>query len=215
MRLLGRTGAIAVLVCGLVVFSSAQNFTIVPGVSVGPITAATSEADLMRIFGKANVKRMQLDVGEGEVLPATAVFPNDPMRMASILWRDPDTRLHPESVRISGGRSLWKTDTGISLGTSLTTIEQLNGRPFIMTGFAWDYEGTVLHADGGKLSALGEFSGEEIKGQTLMLRLAPAERFRLSAEYRSVMGDEGFFSDNAAMKMINPTVYQMIIELLP
>jgi hypothetical protein len=215
MRSIRSTGLIGVLVCAIAAVGHAQNWTIVPGASVGPITASTSEAELITIYGKANIKRIQLDVGEGEMLPATAVFPADPTRNAAILWRDPETRLRPESVTITGHKSLWKTDTGITLGTPLTTIEQLNGRPFIMTGFAWDYEGTVLHADGGKLSVLGSLSGEEITGQTLMLRLAPAARFRSSAEYKSVTGDSGFFSDNAAMKMINPAVYQMIIELAP
>ena len=215
MRHVKITCMIAAVVCATVVFGHAQDWTIVPGKSVGPITAATSEAELITLYGKANVKRTQLDVGEGEMQPATTIFPADPTRTAAILWQDPETRLRPESVTISGHKTLWKTDSGITIGTPLTVIEQLNGRPFVLAGFGWDYEGTVWHADGGKLTALGALTGEEITGQTLMLRLAPAAKFRASAEYRAVSGEAGFFSDNAAMKMINPAVYQMIVELIP
>lgn len=191
---------------------NAQNWQIVPGASVGPITASTSETELIKIFGKANVKQTQVDVGEGEVQAGTVIFPNDPTKKASILWSDPDTRLRPASVTITGKKTVWKTDSGITIGTPLSKIEELNGKPFAMTGFAWDYEGTVMHANGGKLSALGTESDEEITGRTLLLRLSPAAKFHKTAEYKSVMGDGKFFSDNPAMKKLNPTVYEMIIE---
>ena len=188
----------------------AQNWQVVPGRSVGPIEQNTSEVELIKIFGKQNVKRMAIDVGEGETQPGTVVFPNDPQKRALILWRDATTRLRPESVKVDSTKTLWKTDRGITIGTQLATIEELNGRAFAMTGFAWDYEGTVLHANGGRITELGSASDEEITGRMLLLRLAPSAALRNSPEYKKVMGDGRFLSDDPSMKKLNPSVYEMV-----
>jgi hypothetical protein len=189
-----------------------QNWQIVPGRSAGPINKDTSEAQLAALFGRANVRRMTVDVGEGEKRTGTVLFPNDPKKKAYILWRDTETRLHPESVSIRNRNTLWKTDRGITIGTSLRMLERLNGRAFAISGFAWDYEGTVLHSNGGKMSELGTGSGERIAGRTLLLRLSPSERARKMREYQKVLGDGTFLSNNIAMRRINPGVYEMIVE---
>ena len=189
-----------------------QDWQIVPGQRVGAITANTSEKELIRIYGATNVKRINVDVGEGETRPGTVLFPNDPQKKISILWRDAATREQPESVTVRGKSSLWKTDRGITIGTPLKMIEELNGRPFALAGFGWDYGGTVLHANGGQVAELGTEKGEDITGRTLLLRLEPAASLQKSADYRSVLGDGKFMSDHPAMKKLNPTVYEMIIE---
>ena len=191
--------------------ADAQNWQIVPGRSVGAINANTSEKELIKIYGRANVRRMAIDVGEGETLPGTVLFPGDPRRKLSILWRDPATRLRPESISITSKTTLWKTDRGITIGTPLTTIEKLNGRAFALTGFAWDYEGTVLHANGGLLTELGTLAGEDITGRTLLLRVAPSAAMRTRPEYERVLGDGSFLSDNADMRKLDPRVYEMTV----
>jgi hypothetical protein len=189
----------------------AQNFQIVPGRSVGPISQDTSETQLIKIFGKQNVKRANVPVGEGETQPGTVIFPNDSRRKLFILWRDA-TRQRPEKITISGKNTFWKTDRGITIGTTLRTIEELNGGAFALTGFGWDYSGTVLHSNGGRISELGNASGEEITGRTLLLRLEPASALQRTAEYKAVLGDGKFLSDNPAMRKLNPSVYEIIVE---
>lgn len=190
----------------------AQNWQIVPGRSVGPIQKNTSEKDLVEIFGRQNVKQAEIDVGEGETRPGTILFPDDPQKKIFILWRDPAARQGPESVSIRGKKTLWKTDRGITIGTPLKTVEKLNGRAFVMTGFGWDYSGTVLHSNGGRLGELGIESGDDIKDRTLLLRLAPAGALEGTPDYKAVLGDGKFSSDNPAMKKLNPRVYEMIVE---
>ena len=189
-----------------------QNWRIVPGRSVGPITKDSSEKEMARLFGRSNVKLSAIDVGEGETQLGTILFPKDPQKRAYVLWRDPGTRLQPESITIKDRLTVWKTDKGITIGTSLRTIEALNGGAFALTGFAWDYEGTVVHANGGKLGELGIGSGDDITGRTLQLRLSPSGRFRNSPEYKKVLGDIVFLSTDPAMKAINPVVYEMVVE---
>lgn len=191
--------------------ANAQNWQIVPGKSVGPISRSTSEKELVKIFGARNVKRTAIDVGEGETQPGTILFPNDPRRKVSILWRDATTRQQPESISIRGKNTLWKTDRGVTIGTPLRMIEELNGRAFVMTGFGWDYSGTVMHANGGRMVELGTAAGEEIKDRTLLLRLEPATALLKTPEYSAVLGDVNYFSDNPAMKKLNPRVYEIIV----
>jgi hypothetical protein len=212
MRKIEVIGLMAIMIWVAALQARAQNWEIVPGRSVGPITRDTSEKDLIRIYGASFVKRVNVDVGEGETQPGTVVFPANPAKKIFILWRDPATRLHPESVSIRGKNSLWKTDRGITIGTPLKTIEELNGGAFALTGFAWDYSGTVLHSNGGRLSELGNEKGEDIEGRTLILRLEPTSAQQSTAAYNSVMGDGKFLSNHAAMQKLNPRVYEMIVE---
>ena len=41
----------------------------------------------------------------------------------------------------------------MTLGTRLGRLTQLNGRPFTLSGFGWDYAGTVISWNGGRLGA--------------------------------------------------------------
>lgn len=204
------------MICAAAFQAKAQNnWEIVPGRSVGPITKDTSEKELIKIFGSQNVKQVKVDVGEGETQPGTVIFPNDPQKKAFILWRDAATRQGPETIRINSKGSLWKTDRGITIGTSLKTIEGLNGGAFALAGFGWDYGGTVLHANGGKISELGSAAGEEITGRSLLLRLEPAKALQKGPEYRKVSSDAKFLSSNSSMQKLNPQVYEMIVEFQP
>ena len=110
------------------------SYTIIPGVRVGPITKRTSEADLKRIYGKGNVKDTEVGLGEGETVPGTVLFPDDPKRMIEIVWKDQKRKRSPESIHFYGEKKLWKTSEGIGLGTSLKELERLNGRGFELAG---------------------------------------------------------------------------------
>ena len=211
MRNIHRISCFAIFILAASVEIEAQNFQIVPGRSVGPIGQDTSEKQLIEIFGKQNVKRVNVHVGEGETQPGTALFPNDPLRKLSILWRDA-ARQRPEKITISGKKTLWKTDRGITIGTTLRAIEELNGGAFALTGFGWDYSGTVLHSNGGRITELGNESGEKISGRKLLLRLEPASALQRTPEYKAVLGDGKFLSDNPAMRKLNPRVYEIIVE---
>ena len=212
MRLIKLFGLVGLVMLAASLPTGAQNWRIVPGNSVGAIGRNTSEKDLIRIFGRQNVKRANIDVGEGETLPGTIVYPNDPRKRLSIVWHDPATRAQPETITIRGKNTFWKTDRGITIGTSLKTIEMLNGGPFSMSGFGWDYSGTVMHSNRGKMRELGVQKGEEITGRTLLLRLEPAAALRRTKDYETALGDGNFFSDHPAMQRLNPRVYEMIID---
>ncbi|HEX8492125.1 MAG TPA: hypothetical protein VF658_04730 [Pyrinomonadaceae bacterium] len=188
--------------------SAQSSYQIVPRVRVGAITSRTSEAALKRIYGRRNVRSTKVSLGEGEYESGTVIYPNDPNRIIEIVWKDPRRKRFPKRVQLSGEKSVWKTRHGISLGTSLKELERINGKPFVLTGFGWDYEGTIVSWEGGKLER--EF---ERGGRVVLLRLSNQTNHGVSGEDAgSVAGDRDFPSNNRVMQQINPKVYQIIVE---
>lgn len=197
---------IALLISGLCYAqASADPWLILSTGEKGSINAHTARSDLARSFGASKVADKDVDVGEGETEPGTLVFPNDPERLIEILWRDPDKKTEPKSATISGKKSRWHAVHGISLGTSLSELERLNGRPFHLAGFDWDYSGTILSWDGGVLAR--ELDGGDGR---VILRL-DSDRANVTQQERSqVEGDSEFSSQHPVMHKLDPDVYQMI-----
>jgi hypothetical protein len=122
------------------------------------------------------------------------------------LWKDPDKKTQPSSAHIEGASSRWKTVHNISLGTSLKELERLNGRPFHLSGFGWDYSGTVMSWDKGALAA--ELDGGH--GRLLVRLDTPSVAQVPEAEQSQVMGDRDVSSDHPVMQKLNPRAYQLI-----
>jgi hypothetical protein len=199
-------------ICGLllsagVVFGQAppseHSWILTPGDPRCPISSRTSEADLMRIFGRENVRQDDIHVGEGETEPGTLVYASDDTKSLAILWQDPLDRRYPSQIRLRGEKSRWRIARGISLGTRLQEIERLNGKPFRLTGFAWDYGGTVTSWNGGRLEAI-------LAG--VILRFDQGATSNLSdRELRSISGDREFSSAHPVVRKLNPRIREVIV----
>lgn len=189
----------------------ASDWLIVPGIRAGPVTKQTNEAKLKLLFGSSQVMNGDIPMGEGETEPGTIIFPNAPEKTLMILWSD-NTHSSIREVRINAPKSIWKTDKGITIGTPLSMIEKLNARPVAITGFGWDYGGTITHSDGGKLTELGHLTPiAGLTDRTLLLRADPGAELYSTREYESVQGEGEFKSDHPSMRKLNPKVYEMII----
>lgn len=178
-----------------------------PGERVGEISGATTLADLERLYGKANIKAGPVPGPEGTTLQGAVLFPNDPNRTLTLIWKSGKSPATVGNMVISGKKTLWHTAEGITLGTPLRELERLNGGPFTLSGFGWDYGGTVLSwGDQGKLR-------ERFQSRAgLVLRLQPAEAVSQSV-YEQVMGDATFSSSLPAMRQVNPVVAEMVVML--
>jgi hypothetical protein len=172
----------------------------------GPLNLHTTHEDLVRAFGAANIVEQDgIEGFSGEMEYVTVIFPKDPQRSIEIRWRDADKKTVPESMTIRGRKSRWKAEHGISLGTSLNELERLNGRPFRLTGFYWDYSGTVTSWDKGVLEEDLQAPGR------VVLRLSEATETKLSEkESREVAGDGEFSSSHPVMQKANPKVYEIV-----
>lgn len=208
MRCSIRLGAFTTFIAIVGCTRSQHDWIVEPGVRVGPITASSSEQDLRKVFGDSAIADKDIDVGEGVTEAGTEIYGAIPAKRLAVLWRDPATRKNPSKVIVCylwmQGDCMWRTSSGIGINTSLEDLERLNGRPFKLLGFGWDYSGTVSSFEGGNLAAT-------IKGG-LILRLTPDEAGTNSEEYGTVLGEGEFLSNLPAMQKLNPAVYQMDLE---
>ncbi|MEP9352874.1 hypothetical protein ABLE93_04660 [Xanthobacter sp. KR7-65] len=163
----------------------------------GPFGADSSEAALIRRFGRKHVVFRTVPAPEGEMVKATVLFPNDRARRVEITWLDERRRRRPAEVLIYNPGP-WRAPEGIMIGATLAEVEAANGKPFTLSGFGWDYGGSVLDWDGGRLAR---------PGCRFQLRFEPTAL----ADAVDVDGDREFRSDNANMRAVKPVVYQMLI----
>ena len=116
-----------------------NDWLIVGGHRVGPIKADSSFDQLVEVFGADHVRMQKVGVGEGEMASAFVIYPGTDNEVHAILDEEGQVRM----IRIEGVHTKWRTASGISLGSSLASVEKANGKPFVVSGFEWDYPGTV------------------------------------------------------------------------
>lgn len=177
------------------------DFTIVPGERVGLITAAKSTPDdVLAAYGDS-ARLDSVYLVEGLYGPGVVVFPNSSRNRLEIYWDTAIDPLRPAFIRITGdGGSDWKTDRGISIGTPITDLERINGNPFELYGFGWDYGGLVTDWKGGALN------------YNLGLRFHLQTEKDIPAE---VQGETILSSDNDKVRALNPVVAVMELSFPP
>lgn len=188
--------------------SDGNDWLIVPGKRIGPITAKTTRADLVRLFGEKNVEDSDIVVSDGGREPGTVVFGGEPDAVLGILWTSDNADATVSGVVVCYGSGApehcrWHTVEGISFATTLKALERLNGRKFKLNGFDWGYGGLITSWEGGRLERLATACGR------VNVRLDPApgpasdERSDLIEQ---VEGDGEFWSSDGPMKALNPAV---------
>jgi hypothetical protein len=116
----------------------------------GPFAADSSEARLIETFGAENVVTGEVPGPEGTTLLATTIFPHDPARTQEIGWWSEEELKTLAYVTVPAGVTL---SNGLRIGTTIDEAEALNGGPFELWGFFWDYGGGTSFAEG-KLAQL-------------------------------------------------------------
>src|SRR5262249_12263360 len=110
------------------------------------------------------------------------------------------------------GPCVWEGPNGIKIGTRLAELEKLNGGPFTISGFGYNYGGNVLSWDGGKLASLDcngrlilTLDGDRTRGGDFTIEMTPEER-------RAVSGDRRITSSTLAMRKLNPSIVGMLFQ---
>jgi hypothetical protein len=165
------------------------------------IGVGTSRTDLITKFGASNVTDTIIYGTEGERRPGSILFPRDSSRMVEITWIDTVARARPATARLRGNASAWTIPHGVTLGLALSELERLNGRPFSLTGFGWDYGGTVTDWKSGSLASLRTGTPR------IFVRLSPERE--APAE---LSGDRELSSDLPAMKRLDPVVDEIVLS---
>ncbi len=169
-----------------------------------------SAAGLAAAFGASSVTHEDLQCPEGETMPGTVLFANRPSDRLEFLWKDGAARRRPEAVMVRmsniDARSRWRSPTGVTLGLDLQHVEALNGRPFQLLGFGWDYEGGVMSWAGGRLDS------EQPSDCRLSVRFTLGDIGPSAARQRwfdDASGDKEFSSSHPAMQGLGPVVREM------
>jgi hypothetical protein len=180
--------------------SAPSDFTFDPGTSFGPLNAEASEEDLIAAYGAAQVQPEAVSLGEGESEAGSVVFPDDPLRRFEVAWGDTLQRRAPSFVLLTGDTTLWQGKHGLTLGMSLAQLETLNGKPFGMAGYGWDYGGSVLSWKDGQLA--------DLEGR-VAVALAPRDP---NADVSHVLGDGEFLSSDSTLRRLQPRINRLVVR---
>lgn len=109
-----------------------ENFVIVPGNRVGPITMDSCNRDIVEQMYGSLAKADSVTVPGNQKDKGLVLFPDDPARRLEIWWYLPHSTIFPASFRVADEGSFWRTNTGIRIGSTLKQVEQVNGKPFML-----------------------------------------------------------------------------------
>ncbi len=110
-----------------------------PTSRVGAINPLSTEDDIVRLYGAANVTPSQ--DGKSLVLFAGGA---DELR---IEFRTPHQC--PERIAIVGANATWETPGGLKIGASVSDLETMNAGPFDVTGVNYQIPARVVSWKGG------------------------------------------------------------------
>ena len=164
----------------------------------GVLGADATLAGIETAYGKDNVVTGEVPGPEGTTMIATTVFPNDPDKMFMVYWWDEE-----KHERIAGF-TVAKNDTapgGVKVGMGIAEVQAINGEPFTLMGFYWDYGGSAGFQSG-KLSDLPG-------GCFLNLQFEPSIQELGDDVANAISGDRELSSDMEELKIAAPVVTEI------
>ena len=172
---------------------------IIPGKRVGAVTAKTTHADLVKIFGESKLQDEILSENDETIsIPITKVNLGGE-NYFTIAWED-DSR--QKLLYLSDFGSAWKIPEDIGVGTSFQELRQKLGE-FKLTGLGWNYGG-FINLETTKLS---EYQG------FISLKVSPNEKAieKYPQQYEAVLTDQELSANNPNWKALDMKVSQISI----
>ena len=163
----------------------------------GAFAKDTTHLKLAIKYDSRNIVFGEVDGPEGSKIKATILYPNEPKRRLEVIWNN-DAARTDLSLIVINGQSQWSAPKGLKLGTSLASLERINGRPFKLSGFEADGTASVLGWEGGALSSLPG-------GCKVGIKLAAPNGNAAGA------GQKELLSNNAGLKAIKASVAEILI----
>lgn len=166
----------------------------------GPFGAKATLGDIETAFGKDNVVTGEIDGPEGSTMIATTVFPDDPDKQFIVYWWDEEKHERLAGVELTAADT---APGGVRIGMSIEDVQKLNGEPFTLQGFYWDYGG----AAGFQSGRLSDLPG----GCSLNLTFQPSVDELPEAVSEAISGDKEIRSDMKEFSIAKPVVEAMSI----
>lgn len=177
---------------------AANDWVIVPGERVGSITASNNTVEgILAAFGKDAV-RQPVYVGEGIEIDGIVVFGGTKNELE--VGIDTEGGQEPVFFRVGQPGSDWRTEQGISVGTTLEQLNEINGQPFAFNGFGWDFGGRVTDWKGGKVNTQLQLTLDMGEGD-------------IGEEAFPLLGDVELSSDNPLLAGKKVVVSAMVVSL--
>ncbi|HEY4199344.1 MAG TPA: hypothetical protein VGM83_02185 [Devosiaceae bacterium] len=167
----------------------------------GPLGPDSSEAQLIATFGKDNVVTAEVDGPEGSTLLTTTVFPNDPDKTFRVGWWDEPNRKFLNYFTVPARDT---APGGLRVGQTIAEVEQLNGGPFYLYGFYWDYGGIATFENG----PLSKLPGDCF----VNLTFNPTRELPPDVDPDPVSGDKQIASTEPLLERLAPTVSEVMIS---
>lgn len=168
----------------------------------GVFARDSSHARVVAAFGARNVTFKTVPLPEGETGKATVVLDKNGKPRLHFIWRDEKRRRNLPSVFVYDSAN-WRTPQGVAVGSTLADVERINGKPFTLLGFGWDYSGTVSNWDGGTLD-------KPEGGCRFIVRFEATIPNAPGAD--ALDGDKEISSADPIMQAVKPKIYDLGLD---
>ena len=165
----------------------------------GPFAIDSSEARLIETYGADNVVTGMVPGPEGTEMLATTVFPDNAKKTMQFVWWDEDSLSGPSYIELPAKMT---APGGVRIGQTLAEVEALNGEPFKLTGFGWDYGGYAGFESGTLASLPGDCM--------LSLHFDPGETVPV-LDTEAAYGDKELSSDDPLLAQMPVTLYSLSV----
>lgn len=163
-----------------------------------PVGPKDTAATVRKRFGAAAV-RTKISGAEGMEIDGIVLWPKDPARRLELYLSE------DKALRITGvgvlGKSRWQVG-GLQLGDGIAKVQQLNGKPFKLSGFDWDYGGFANDMQHGKLDKLPG-------GCNLSIRFEPGQ---VDPYPEGISGEVTLSSADPKVRAAKPVVDELSIS---
>jgi hypothetical protein len=181
------------------IYSQPQSdFVLKPCFGSEILNSKTSEKDLIKIVGSKNVQRVERWYSEGTEKVIGSVFFKDSPSYFFIKWKDTVNFKNPDWIEIHGDSSVWMLDNGIKIGTPLSELVKLNGKPFTFSGFDWDYGGYATFEKG------------KLENDCYSIRLYYDYKDLFENEWNQIVGDKIISTNNPVLKKVKIYVDEIV-----
>ena len=169
-----------------------NDWLIVPGQRLGPITASTSRARLPALLPGAKFEDTE-EVSEDHTKTAITNVSGGAADM-TVYWSTAK-RSRITQIVLRSPDAKWRTSDGIRVGMPVSELARLNGAPLTFSGFGWEFGGMIEEWHGGKLEkmplplTLGptqQTGGNELFGDGVKIRSDDARAAKAAVAVESI-----------------------------
>jgi hypothetical protein len=161
----------------------------------GAFGPKSSDALVRETFGAENVTTGTVYGAEGMEMLATTVFGDDPDRAMEFGWFDEEKLEYLSYVELSPSQV---TPAGLKIGMTVAEVEAINGAPFTIGGFWWDYGGGGIFEEGALVTP--------DDGCSFWVRFSPSEEYPEDLDVTAVSGEVIVPSSEPLLKTLDVRV---------